>query len=147
MYKLTVVKTPCNLPSVKINSSLAGFTCVRNIYKEENLESDIYEYGIAIYLNRALETIGYKVISYGSDQATLMDIRCILQPAIGLLANAIMIVHNHPSNRIVPSEMDNKLTKELHSATKILKLDLVDHLIVASNFEAYYSYKDEGIVL
>ena len=50
--------------------------------------------------------------------------------------------HNHPSGNLKSSDADDKLTKQLNDACKIMEIKLLDHIIVTA--ESYYSYSDEG---
>jgi DNA repair protein RadC len=48
----------------------------------------------------------------------------------------------HPSGSLSPSNKDISMTKETVEAGKLLKIEIVDHVIVSS--EGYYSFSDEG---
>ena len=62
--------------------------------------------------------------------------------AIRLKATSIIIVHNHPSGRVKPSEEDRKLTKDMKVAGEILNIPLLDHIIIGAG--RYYSFSEEG---
>ena len=53
-----------------------------------------------------------------------------------------LIVHNHPSGRVKPSEEDRKLTKDMKVAGEILNIPLLDHIIIGAG--RYYSFSEEG---
>jgi DNA repair protein RadC len=55
-----------------------------------------------------------------------------------------MIAHNHPSGNLKPSQADNSITKEISEAGKILKIQLLDHLIITQS--TYFSYADENLL-
>ena len=54
----------------------------------------------------------------------------------------MILVHNHPSGKLVPSEEDKRITKELKEAGHILDIRVLDHIIVAEN--GYYSFVDDN---
>jgi DNA repair protein RadC len=56
----------------------------------------------------------------------------------------MILVHNHPSGNVEPSEPDKIITKNIVSAAKLLEITILDHLIVAG--EKYFSFADEGII-
>ena len=58
------------------------------------------------------------------------------------LATAIVLVHNHPSGQLKPSDADLKITKKIAQAGEYLEIKLLDHVIVTK--DAYYSFADEG---
>ena len=41
-----------------------------------------------------------------------------------------MLVHNHPSGDVSPSEADARLTRRIAEAARILQIHLLDHVIV-----------------
>jgi DNA repair protein RadC len=57
-------------------------------------------------------------------------------------ATAILIAHNHPSGKLLPSEADISITKSIYKCGEILNITLIDHLIVTK--EGYFSFSDEG---
>lgn len=95
-----------------------------------------------ILLNRSKRVIGKLKISQGGVAATVVDIKILLKTALEHLASSIILVHNHPSNNLVPSLSDDALTKRISEGGKILDIEVVDHLIVSH--AGYYSYADEG---
>jgi DNA repair protein RadC len=57
--------------------------------------------------------------------------REVMKRALELGAQALIVVHNHPSGDLTPSEADIAMTKELRTAAQHLGLVLHDHLIIA----------------
>lgn len=106
---------------------------------------DILEYQEqmkVILLNRANIVLGIYEMSKGGTSGTVVDIRIILGVALKCNASSIILVHNHPSGKLVPSEPDKAITKKLKEACNLLEVYLLDHLII-SKF-GYYSFADEG---
>jgi DNA repair protein RadC len=50
-----------------------------------------------------------------------------------LNAVSVSVVHNHPSEKLIPSEEDTLLTKDIYKAAKLLDIDFQDHLIVSGD--------------
>ncbi|MCQ2792430.1 MAG: hypothetical protein MJ208_02780 [Bacilli bacterium] len=61
-------------------------------------------------------------------------------------AHFFLLVHNHPSQLVTPSEDDIISTNHLKVRAKRNNLILLDHIIV-SNTENYYSFKDHNNLL
>lgn len=53
----------------------------------------------------------------------------VLQPAVLLGANALILAHNHPSGDLEPSPEDKKLAETLCAACQLLGLRLLDNII------------------
>jgi DNA repair protein RadC len=97
-----------------------------------------------ILLNRANEILGVYELSKGGISGTIVDIRVILGVVLKCNASALVLIHNHPSGNLQPSEPDKGITTKLRDASKLLDLVLLDHLIISK--EGYYSFADAGIL-
>ena len=60
-------------------------------------------------------------------------------------SSAIILVHNHPSGQLKPSEADVNLTNSLIEFGKYIDLPILDHLIFSDN--GYFSFADEGLMI
>ncbi len=95
-----------------------------------------------ILLNRANVILGVYELSKGGISGTVVDLRIILAVALKCNASSIVLIHNHPSGNLQPSEQDKVITTKLRNACKLLDLLLLDHLIISK--EEYYSFADNG---
>jgi DNA repair protein RadC len=95
-----------------------------------------------VYLNNAHKLLTKKQICKGGLTQTMVDIRLIFKEALEQNATAIILVHNHPSGNINPSEEDFIITKKIKSAGEQLQIKTLDHIIITQN--AYYSFIDNG---
>lgn len=68
--------------------------------------------------------------------------RKIIEYAIKKKAVNIVLVHNHPSGSLLPSEMDKAVTKEVIPLLSAMSINLIDHIIVSKN--RFYSMMDMG---
>lgn len=125
---------------VKINSSKDTFDYILPLWNGV----DHYESFYCILLNRANNAIGFFEVGKGGITATVADIKIILQSVIIANATALIIVHNHPSGNLTPSELDIRLTRQVKEAATLIGSDLIDHLIISSN--GYFSFADESIL-
>ena len=97
-----------------------------------------------LLVNRAHRLIRKKRISEGGVTGTVADPKIIFKLALEELATGVILVHNHPSGNLNPSQHDLDLTKKLKEAGKFLEIQLLDHLIIAGN--KYFSFADEGLM-
>lgn len=93
-------------------------------------------------LNRSNRLIDNICISKGGTSGTVIDAKIILNKALGRLASAIIICHNHPSGNPTPSQADIRITEKIKSAATTMDISLLDHLIIAD--DRYFSFSDEG---
>ena len=72
------------------------------------------------------------LITRGTLDASLVHPREVFRPAIRDSASAILLVHNHPSGDPSPSREDHQVTDQLTEAGKLLGINVLDHIVVAS---------------
>jgi len=86
----------------------------------------------AIFLNARRRIIAHELASVGTVDQTTVHPRDVYRSAVVLNASAIILVHNHPSGETSPSEADIRITRELVRAGQTLRIELLDHVIVAA---------------
>ena len=95
-----------------------------------------------LLMNQNYRLIKHIKLSQGGITETLMDIRLIMKYAVINNATILTIVHNHPSENICPSRMDDEITRSIQNACKLMRIYFADHVIVCT--ENYYSYRENG---
>lgn len=95
-----------------------------------------------LLLTRSLRLIAEKRISIGGINNTIADPKKILREMILYQASLVVLMHNHPSGNLVPSEPDRDITRRLSYLAKQLDSKIADHLIFTN--DGYYSFSDEG---
>lgn len=122
----------------KVTSPLSVLPYVRKIRNKKK------EYAMCLYLNARSEIVHTEIVALGGLNYIFLEPRNIIAPALTLPATSIILAHNHPSENIKPSLADKKTTKKLVQATKILDVELLDHLIITK--QAYFSFKEAGLL-
>ncbi len=97
-----------------------------------------------LHLNCASRLIDTQRVSSGGVSSTIVDVRMIIKRAVELLATDLILVHNHPSGSVAPSEHDIELTKRLNSAAELFDIKLLDHMIISADSE--YSFTSAGLL-
>ena len=95
-----------------------------------------------LLLNQSSTVIDSVRIGMGGLTETVVDVRLILREALLKRATSLILCHNHPSGNLRPSQHDDRLTRQVQEAARLLNLTLCDHVIFADS--GYYSYADEG---
>jgi DNA repair protein RadC len=116
---------------------------VVEMMKQDLLDLNHEEFWIVI-LNRANYVLRKNKISSGGISGTVADPKLIFKSALDHRGSSIILVHNHPSGNLQPSQADITLTKTLKEAGKFLEIPVLDHIIVSDN--SYFSFADEGMM-
>ncbi len=124
----------------------ARITCSRDAYEEirPHLMDKLHEEFWILLLNRANEVLRPVQVSAGGISGTVADPKLIFKHAIEYLASSMILVHNHPSGNVTPSQADKDLTRKLRECGKLLDVPVLDHLIFTDR--TYLSFADEGLL-
>jgi DNA repair protein RadC len=113
-------------------------------HMRQYLQDLSHEEFYAVLLNRANEEIRTVQISSGGLSGTVADGKMIFKAAIEHSAHGFILVHNHPSGQLFPSDSDKSLTQKMVQFGSFIDLPILDHLIFADN--GYFSFADQGIL-
>ena len=95
---------------------------------------------VVLLLNTRRRIKGHQVVSIGTQDTILIHAREVFRLAIMTAANAVILMHNHPSGESAPSEADTKVTRDMIRAGQLLKIEVLDHIIVGTgNFSSLRS--------
>ena len=134
-YQLKKIKS--DIPSAKLTNSLDAYEYAKQFYFDD---IEIYESFFIILLNRANNVEGFVKISQGGIAGTIVDTKIICKYALDSLASGVILVHNHPSGNINPSNADYNITTKIKKALSLLDILVIEHLIITK--ETYYSFAD-----
>jgi DNA repair protein RadC len=85
-----------------------------------------------------------ELVSLGTVDATLVDPMSVFSFALQKSACNIVLIHNHPSGDLVPSDKDKDVTDRMIQVGKILYTPVLDHLVIS--MRTYLRFLDAGIM-
>jgi DNA repair protein RadC len=138
--EIKVAYSTSDTPKVKIKSGDDAYNILLDSWDMDTIE--LQEEFKVLLLNRANEVLGIYPLSRGGITGTVVDQRLIFAVALKCNATGIIICHNHPSGKLLPSEADITLTKSIGKCANLLEINLLDHLIITKN--GFYSFSNEG---
>lgn len=124
---------------IKIRSSQQVYEHMSSLM-QDLLHEEFY----VLLLNRANEILQTRQISVGGMSGTVADGKVIFRQALESGAQALILVHNHPSGQLQPSDADRSLTKKMTEFGKYIDLPVLDHVIFTDN--GYFSFADNGLI-
>jgi len=96
------------------------------------------------FLNNSKILTGYKQISSGGSNSTIVEPADVMRQALLNHANTILLVHNHPSGYDKESAADIKLTKRISEVATAMGIPVDDHIIIAG--DSYISFRNKGLL-
>jgi len=91
--------------------------------------------------------INMNVVSMGALDQSIAHPREILKSTILSNASAIMLVHNHPSNKLQPSMDDIATTARVKQLCDLIGVKFLDHIIVGPGRDYYSFHQKQQIPL
>ncbi len=129
----------------KTNRKPRQYNHHQDIYQEiRHFASREQEQLIVLSMNAAFEILHIHCASTGFINKAFFHPREIFSEAIKHHAVQIVIAHNHPSGRVVPSKEDILATKRIVKSGEVLGIPVVDHIIFT--LDSYSSFVDSGIM-
>lgn len=105
------------------------------------LEGTDKECILAIPVDAKSKPLGIEFVAMGAVNCAYTFAREIYKHALISNATGVIIVHNHPSGDVIPSEQDWKFTRGIQEAGDLLGVELLDHIIVGDK-EDYFSMSE-----
>ncbi|MGD2251183.1 MAG: JAB domain-containing protein, partial [Candidatus Methanofastidiosia archaeon] len=98
-----------------------------------------------LLLDNKKRLINQYLVAIGTIDKAYVHPRDVFRPAVAAGAKSIIIVHNHPSGDPEPSQADFVLTRELCMCSRIVDIEILDHIIIG--FSDHVSMKEKGGVI
>jgi len=127
---------------IKITNSQDAFKVILSNWNKNTIE--LHEEFKVLLLNRANEVLGVHTVSKGGITATVVDIRILFAVALKSASTSIVLVHNHPSGNLKPSEADKRLYEKVKKASEFLDIQILDNMIISK--DDFYSFADKGLI-
>lgn len=129
-----------SIKEAKANMSLSNKEKIHEVFKKFFINENQEKF-LAIFLDNKKCLISSKILFIGTNNASIAHPREVFMEAIKANASAVVVMHNHPSGNVLPSEEDKNITEKLIQSGHMLGIPLLDHII--TNGEEYYSFYDE----
>lgn len=82
-------------------------------------------------------------LAQGSEDSAVFSTACLYREVLLSGSSKIVIIHNHPSGGLNPSEQDVTMTEQLRKGCILLGISLLDHIIIG---DGYYSFREQGLL-
>lgn len=133
------INRPINKQNIKINNSNDIAKLLMNELKHEKREK-----AKLVLLNGKNIIIKIVDISYGGGNFAMIEPKEILNEAVKSGAPKMILVHNHPSGDVKPSQSDFNITDRIYEASELLGIKFIDHIIIGNNkFESIFGARKE----
>lgn len=105
------------------------------------LEHEVFALFILDSQHRLIE---YVEVFRGTIDGCTVHPREVVKMSLARNAAAVILVHNHPSGSVEPSQADRRITERLREALALLDIRVLDHLIVGG--ADVMSFSERGLL-
>lgn len=91
------------------------------------------EHLLFIGLDRGNNIRNISLVGVGTSSGINIDSKYIVRTALVTASDKVILVHNHPSNNLDPSNKDKYITNVTSKLLKAFNIELIDHIIVTEN--------------
>jgi DNA repair protein RadC len=129
---------------IKIINSVSVYNVMQEILlREEEIDQEKEHFWlIGLAQNNQMQYI--ELVSLGSVNATTVEPMNVFRWAVMKGSVKVIMVHNHPSGEVRPSDADKDLTDRLIQVGRILNIEVIDHLIITTRI--FLSFSDIGLM-
>ena len=129
---------------IKIMNSDDLFKIMQNILLREQRVDQDREHFWTVSLNTANVIMNIELVSMGNVFSTGVLPMEVFSIPLQKRAVNLIVVHNHPSGELVPSDADKDVTDHLYQVGKFLNVPVLDHMIISG--KGFYSFADSGLL-
>lgn len=143
-FTLQEVKVTYTRPPLSKMTKVRSSNDVERVLRKhiDPSQLDYKEFFWIMLMSNSFHVLGIAKISEGTTTATQVNVKEVFQILLKTNAVSFILVHNHPSGNLTPSEADLTLTRRIKVLAELMDVKLLDHVILSS--EGYYSFADEG---
>ena len=118
---------------------------MQQVLLRENKIGRSKEHFWVVCLSNSNRILLIELISLGNAKKSIVDPTEIFSFALQKRAVKLIMVHNHPSGELQPSNEDEDITDRMYQVGLFLDVPVIDHLIISET--SYYSFVDTGLLL
>ena len=126
-----------------MNSSMVFKVMQQILLREDEIERD-QEHFYIVCLAANNRILNIELVGLGAIDESIVKPMQVFRIAILKGAVKVVLVHNHPSLELRPSESDKELTDRMIQVGLVVNIAVTDHLIITP--EHYYSFDDHGLM-
>ena len=120
------------------------YSIMQRVLLRENKIDRNREHFWTISLDNANKILNMELVSIGSIKETIIEPMEVLSVPLQKRAVKIILVHNHPSQELIPSEADKDITDRLIQCGLIMHVPVLDHMIITE--KSFYSFETSGLL-
>lgn len=129
---------------IQILNASDVYKIMQQILLRQNKIRRSQEYFWVVGLDNQNNVLFVELISIGGQNRVNVSPPDVFRMGIYKLAVKMILVHNHPSGVLKPSENDKNFTDRLLKVGKMINIKVIEHLIITET--DYFSFMNDGLI-
>ena len=100
------------------------------------------EFFCVVNMDTRLRPLNFNIVSVGGLNQCQIPIQNVFKASLLSNSACLLLIHNHPTGIVTPSQTDIEVTKRLVEAGRILELEVQDHIIIGGGNGSWYSFRE-----
>lgn len=129
---------------IKIESGGDLYPIMQKILLRDSKTDRDREHFWVVSLDTGSHILNIELVGLGTFNRVPIEPMEVLSIPLQKRAIKLVLVHNHPGGDLEPSENDKDVTDNLIQACKIMRINVLDHLIISE--KDFYSFAEIGLL-
>ena len=138
------MKIRINIEKITISHALDIYEIMQKVLKREHKVDQAKEHFWVLAMSGANKILNIELVALGANNRVISRPADILSIPLQKQAAGVILVHNHPSGSLAPSEQDKDYTNLMIQACRMMKTPVLDHVIITEH--SYFSFKHSGLL-
>ena len=138
------MKIRINIEKITISHALDIYEIMQKVLKREHKVDQAKEHFWVLAMSGANKILNIELVALGANNRIISRPADILNIPLQKQAAGVILVHNHPSGSLEPSEADKDYTNLMIQACRMMKTPVLDHVIITEH--SYFSFKHSGLL-
>ncbi len=144
-----LLKAAVELGRRYLNEQISARTVLNNSrvtqrFLSDHMRENSNEVFACLFMDNHLRLICFEELFHGTINEANIYPREIVRRALAHNAAKIILAHNHPSGKAVPSTADKDVTVLIKQALGLVDIEVVDHIIIGN--PGIFSFAEAGLV-
>jgi len=133
-----------NAEQIAIQDAEDIYAIMQLIFKREQIVDRTKEHFWTIALNLAQKILSIELVGMGSRHKVIVDPVEVFSVPVQKKASSIILIHNHPSGSLRPSDADMDITNRLIQVGFMQRMPIEDHVIITEH--SFFSFREMGLM-
>ena len=138
------MKSRIKIDKMPIEHPLMIYKIMQMVLKKVTTMDRDQEHFWVLSLNSANKLVNLELVALGAKGRLQAKPADILAVPLQKQAKGIMLVHNHSSEALEPSEADKDFTDRMIQACNMMNIPLLDYVIITEH--SYFSFQEAGLL-